>query len=315
MGGIFRDRFRGAVRPFVIAALLCAAWMVWSAGTANAASDDPDTLGTPVVTIQDVPVPVAAVPLPVSDTAATVVDVVDPVVSGTTEVVANVADTAAPPAADIPLTDSPLVDTVSATLTGTADGVVSVVDSLAPALPDVTVPPVPLPALPVPALPEVPLPDVPVQLPETAAPGRPAGTAVPPSAVLSQAAEPVSVEAVSPASQVRPAEVSTAPLQVRGAVSPLQFLANTQAMRALAATIGYVVSAAPAPAQDAELRFAGPQNQSGSGSTGTGSAGAEASADVAGFWNLLHDAGRCLAPDAALVRAASPSFDPGSSPD
>ncbi|MBP1137264.1 hypothetical protein JOE31_003496 [Arthrobacter sp. PvP023] len=317
------------MRPLFLGVLLCFAWMAWFAGTANAASDDPDPLGTPAVTIQDVavpvaavPIPVAAVPFPVSDTAAAVVDVVDPVVSGTPEVVAKVADSAAPLITDIPLTDPPFVDTVSETVTATADGVVSVVDSLAPALPDIAVPTVQLPAVPVPALPgpvllpEVPLPHVPLQLPEAAAPGRSGGTDAPPSAVRSQAAEPVrGVEAVSPAGRVHPEEVSAAPLPDRGAVSPLQFLANTQAMRALAATIGYVVSAAPAPGQDMELRFASPQNQSGSGPTGTGSAGAEAAADVAGFWNPLHDAGHCLVPDAALTLAASPSFDPGSSPD
>ncbi|MFF1384956.1 hypothetical protein ACFVWT_15460 [Arthrobacter sp. NPDC058288] len=279
--------------------------MAWSAGTANAASDAPDPLAAPAATIQDVPVPVAAVPFPVSGTAATVVAAVDPAVSGTTEVVANVADSTAPLATEIPLMDSPPVDTVSATVTATVDQVVAVVDSPASALPEVPVP-----------LPEVPLPHIPVPLPEKAAPVRAAGTAVPPSDVRSQAAEPVSgVEAASPAGRVRPAEVASAPQHVRLAVSPLQFLANTQGIRVLGATIGYVVSAVPAPEEDAELRFAGTRNQSGPGSTGSGSAGAEASADVAGFWNLLHDAGRCLVPDAALILHASPAFDPGSSPD
>ncbi|WP_144406325.1 hypothetical protein [Arthrobacter sp. SPG23] len=314
MGGIFRDRCLAALRPCLLAFLLCVAWMAWFAGTASAASDAPEPLATTVATIQDVPVPVAAVPFPVSGAAAAAVDVVEPPVGGTAEVVANLADSAAPQITDIPLTDPPLVetvvDTVSETVTATVGGVVSVVDSVASALPDIPVPAVQVP------LPEVPLPHAPVQLPETAAPVRSAGTAVPSSAVRSQPAEPVSgVEAAFPAGRVRPPEVTAAPQQVRLAVSPLQFLANTQGIRALAATISYVVSAAPAPEPATELRFPGLQNQSGSGTSGTGSTGTEASADVPGFWSPLHDGGRCPVPGAALILAASPSFDPGSSPD
>ncbi len=129
----------------------------------------------------------------------------------------------------------------------------------------------------------------------------------------------IGLEATARAGSQTAQHTAAAPQPARRAVSPLEFLANTQALRALAATIGYVVSAAPAPANAPEpeqgFRFAALQNQSGSASAGTGSAGAEASADVAAFWNMRHDARSGLMPDAALILAAGPSFDPGSSPD
>lgn len=282
----------------------------------------------PVQAIQDIPVPVVAVPLPVSGTAATVVDVVDPVPGGTTGVVTDVVDSAAPPLTDTltdaplvdtvtdaplvdTLTDAPLVDTVTDTVAGTVDEVASVVDSLAPALPVIHVPELPVPTVPepVPAPPvtAVPLP-LPLPLPDVAVPGLPAVDELP--AVPAAGSD-------TNAGDARPAESTGAPRQVGRPLSLLQFLANTQAIRALAATIGYVVSAAPAPANEPEaaLQFAGLQNQSGSASAGAGAGGAEASGDVDGFWNPLHDAGRCLVPDAALILAASPSYDPGSSPD
>ncbi|WP_156372448.1 hypothetical protein [Arthrobacter sp. Leaf337] len=329
----FRDRCRSSVRPLLLAVVLTGSWLALAAGPANAASDAPNPLGgigqAAASLVQDI-VPYAEpqavqepdeppvqavhdVPTPAVRTAAIVVDVVDPVLSGTTQVVSDVMDTAAPllPAA-------PLVDTVTDSVTGTVDELGSVVDSLASTLPDLHVPTAPLPTEPVSTLPRPKIPpQVPGQNPDTAAPGLLSGTRVPPSEFPSQRAAATSgVEAASSVARVLPA--GGAPQLVRSALSSLQFLANTHAVRALAATIGYVVSAGPTPAdepaREGGFRFAGVQNQSGSAS-GTGSAGAEASGDVDGFWDLLHDAGRCLVPDAALILAASPSFDPGSSPD
>lgn len=332
----FRDRCRSSVRPLLLAAVLTGSWLALAAGPANAASDAPNPLGgigqaaaslvqdiipeAVPQAVQDPPKPpvqaVPDVPVPAGRTAAIVVDVVDPVLSGTTQVVSDVMDTAAPS-----LPAAPLVETVTDTVTGTVDKVGSVVDSLASTLPDLHVPTAPLPTDPVSALPrpQVP-PQVPGQKPDKAAPGHSRGTRVPASDVRSQpAATATGVETASRTGRVQPAGVSAVTQLVRSALSPLQFLANTHAVRALAATVGYVVSAGPTPAdepaREAGLRFAGVQNQSGSASSGTGSAGAEASGDVDGFWNLLPDAGPCLVPDAALILAASPSFDPGSSPD
>ena len=160
-----------------------------------------------------------------------------------------------------------------------------------------------------------------MHLPEVTVPGRSPVTTVPPSGFDPALAVPavIGLEATAHAGSQTVQHTAAAPQPARRAVSPLEFLANTQALRALAATVGYVVSAAPTPVNAPEpepgFRFAALQNQSGSASAGTGSAGAEASADVAAFWNILHDARSGLMPDAALIPAAGPSFDPGSSPD
>ncbi|MDV8149126.1 hypothetical protein [Arthrobacter sp. B10-11] len=344
MGATLCGRCRTAVRAFLLAALVAVTWLVLAAGPASAAADKPNPLGTvaqaadsllqktvnetvPQVgsiadpAVQDAPVPVAAVP-PLAGTAATVADVVDgvttaPVLGGTAGAVTGTVDGAAPLLTDTitdTVTDTPLLETVTDAVTGAVDGVVSVVDSLAPVLPVISVPTVPVPSIP---QPEIPRPEVPVKAPEKALPARPSATVAPSSGVHTQ---PVSaalgVEAPFFADTARPAEVTAAPQQASRPVSPLEFLANTQAVRALAATIGYVVSAAPAPQSEpgAALTFPGLQNQTGPSSAGAGSAGAEAG-DVDSFWNQLHDAGRFLVPDAALVLTAGPAFDPGSSPD
>ncbi|WP_181038774.1 hypothetical protein [Arthrobacter sp. Y81] len=350
MGGTLRDRCLGASRPFLLAVLLTVAWLAWAAGSANAASEDPNPLGaveqatvsllqdagsTPVPAPQDSPAHAAAVPFPVSGTAAAVADVTDPVPGEATEAVTVVVNRAAPPPVDT-ITDAVLTDTVTGSVDTVSDTVVSGVDSLAPALPGVQVPALPVPTVPVPTLPlptvpvptvpvptvpvpQVPLPELPVHLPEVTVPGRSPVTTVPPSGFDAVTAAPAGVGLEATARAGSQAAKDTAPQQVRRAVSPLEFLANTQALRALAATIGYVVSAAPSPANAPEpepgFRFAALQNQSGPASAGAGSAGAEASADVAAFWNILHDARSGLMRDTALVPAAGPSFDPGSSPD
>ena len=45
MGGTLRDRCLVALRPFLLAVLLTVAWLAWAAGSANAASEDPNPLG------------------------------------------------------------------------------------------------------------------------------------------------------------------------------------------------------------------------------------------------------------------------------
>ena len=345
MGGTLRDHWV-ALRPFLLAFLLTVAWLAWAAGSANAASEDPNPLGaveqatvsllqdagtTPPPALQDSPAQAAAVPFPVSGTAAAVADVADPVPGEASEAVTGVVNRTAPPLTDSlagTITDAALTDMVAGAVDTVGDTVVSVVDSLAPALPGVQVPTVPVPALPLPTVPvptvpvpHAPLPELPVHLPEVTVPGRSPVTTVPPSGFDPALAVPavIGLEATAHAGSQTVQRTAAAPQPARRTVSPLEFLANTQALRALAATVGYVVSAAPTPVNAPEpepgFRFAALQNQSGSASAGTGSAGAEASADVAAFWNILHDARSGLMPDAALIPAAGPSFDPGSSPD
>jgi hypothetical protein len=353
MGGTLRNCCLSALRPFLLAVLLTVAWLAWASGPANAASEDPNPLGAieqatgsllpeagsnPASAIPNVPAPVAAAPFPVSGTTAAVVDVVDPVLGEATEVVTSVANRTAPPLPDT-ITDAVVTDTVlSDTVAGaTVDTVVAGEDSLAPSLPGVhiptlptpelppptvPVPSVPVPSVPVPTVPgpQVPLPELPVQLPEVTVPGRSPVTTVTPSDfdAVTEAPAGIGVEATASSVSQTAKRTVAAPQQARRAVSPLEFLSNTQALRAMAATMGYAVSAAPAPANTQEhervFRVAALQNQSGSASAGTGSAGAEASADVAEFWNNRHDDPCGLMPDAALILAASPSFDPGSSP-
>ncbi|MDQ0078734.1 hypothetical protein [Arthrobacter oryzae] len=334
MGGTLRDCCLVALRPFLFAVLLTVAWLAWAAGSANAASEDPNPLAaieqgtvsllqetgsTLAPAIKDVPAPVAAVPFPVSGTATAVVDVVDPVLGEASDAVAAEVNKAAPPPSD---TDKVPADTVTDTVSDTADTVVSGVDSLAPSLPGVQ-PTLPVPTVPIPTVPgpQVPLPETPVHIPEVTVPGRSPVTTVPRPGFDAVTEAPAGIDLETTARSVSHTARHTGAAQqpARRAVSPLEFLANTQALRAMAATIGYAVSAAPAPANAPEpervFRFAVLQNQSGSAAAGTGSAGAEASSDVAEFWSNRHDDLCGLMPDAALILAASPSFDPGSSPD
>ncbi|WLQ05108.1 hypothetical protein [Arthrobacter oryzae] len=344
MGATLCGRCQTALRPFLLAALVAGTWLVLAAGPASAAADKANPLDTvaqatdsllqktvnetvPQVgsisdpAVPDNPVPVVVVP-PVSGTAATVADVVDvvtdaPVLGGTAGAVTGAVDGAAPLLTDTvtdTVTDTPLLETVTDAVTGAVDSVVSVVDSLAPGLPVINIPTVPVPSIP---QPEIPSREHPVKAPEEAFPARPSATVAPSSGVHTQPASAAQgVEAPFFSDSTLPAEVTAAPQQASRAVSPLEFLANTQAVRALAAAIGHVMSAAPAPQSEpgAALTFPGLQNQTGPSSAGAGSAGAEAG-DVDSFWNQLHDAGRFLVPDAALVLTAGPAFDPGSSPD
>lgn len=339
MGGTLRDCCQTALRPFFLALLLTVAWLAWAAGSANASSENPNPLGsleqatvsllhktgsTLPPAIKDVPAPVAAVPSPVSRTAAAVVDVVDPVAGQATEATGTAVNTAAPPltgaVTDTVDTEGDAVDPVS----DTVSTIVSGVDSLAPALPGVQVPSLPIPTVPLPPLPvptvpvptvpgtQVPLPDVPGQLPEETVPGRSPGFDA-----VTQA--PAGIEATDRSDSQAAKTAAVAPQQARRAVSPLEFLANTHTLGAMAATIGDVLSATPSPANvpqpEQVFRFVALQNQFGSASSGMGSAGAEASTDVAAFWSIRHHARSGLMPDAALILAAGPSFDPGSSPD
>ena len=130
-------------------------------------------------------------------------------------------------------------------------------------------------------------------MPEETVPGRSPVTTASPSGFDAVTEAPAGLEATARSVSQASKTPVVAPQQARRAVTLLEFLANTQALRAMAATISYAVSAAPAPANAPEhervFRFAALQNQSGSASAGTGSAGAEASADVAEFWNNRHD--------------------------
>jgi len=196
MGGTLRGRCRSVLRPFMLAAFLIFAWLVWAAGSASAASDDSGSPGkssvsvrheaaTTLQAIQDLPVPVAAVPSPVSSAAAVAVDPVVPVLGDGVKAVTTAvvrSDSAPgntlPDVLPDPLPEASVVDAVTGTVgstvdavthtvnavAGTVNTVVSVVDSLAPGLPDVEIPTVTVPTLPVPTpgIPTVPVPTVPV---------------------------------------------------------------------------------------------------------------------------------------------------------
>jgi hypothetical protein len=325
MGVTLRDRWESSLRPLFLAVLLTVAWLVWAAGSANAASDDLNSLGgigpSASSLLQETDSTATAVADPLTSDAADVTTVPQ-VTSQVTAAVSDLAgSTPVPAIQDVPVpvaavpfpvsgTAATLVDAVDSPLSQTTDVVTTTVDSAASVATDTvtdTVNDTVADAV-----------DTVVSVVDSLSPSPAIG--VPPSGFTEHpAAEGNGIDASARAASAQPARNAAAsPQPVRSAISPLDFLANTHAVRALAATIGYVVSAAPAPATGPDpeeaLRFAALYSQSGS-ATGSGSAGSEASADVAAFWNPLHDARGALMPDAAQVLAAGPSFDPGSSPD
>ena len=104
------------------------------------------------------------------------------------------------------------------------------------------------------------------------------------------------------------------------ALTPAQLLVSVLAattVREIQPADYLAPSAPPYAPPDTEdlLWLSALQGHSGSASAGTGGGGAEAAGEAGGFWNLWHAPRGALMPDAAHGPAATPSFDPGSSPD
>jgi hypothetical protein len=104
------------------------------------------------------------------------------------------------------------------------------------------------------------------------------------------------------------------------ALTPAQLLVSVLAattVREIQPADYLAPSAPPYAPPDTEhlLWLSALQGHSGSASAGTGGGGAEAAGEAGGFWNPWHAPRSARMPDAAHVPAATPSFDPGSSPD
>ncbi|WP_427004410.1 hypothetical protein [Pseudarthrobacter sp. H2] len=268
----------------MLSAFLALAWLVWGAGTADAAPAGPGS-GPGAVPIKEVPLPVA----PPAQTAAALARTAVAVLNQAPAAVATVADTAAPV-----LTETAPVLTAAAPVLNPAADVIDQASGVLPV------------SLPVPPVvpPRVPL------APTTGNEARPAtapatAPATPPDAALpKQAAAGLGQRTAGPGD------------------TAAQLPVDAAAVRALPAADEYLApSSPPAAPQDPEKlpwlsALQGPAGSSSSGpGAGPGGGGAQAAGDAAGFWNPLAASRSAPVPDMAHAPAAGPSFDPGSSPD
>ncbi|HET6241779.1 MAG TPA: hypothetical protein VFD99_07310, partial [Arthrobacter sp.] len=157
--------------------------------------------------------------------------------------------------------------------------------------------------------------------------GRPT---IPPTETTGQTDGQNPGRANSPAAAAPPREAAAAPPREataggdRGtagpALTPAQLLVSVLAATAVREIqpADYLAPSAPPyapPDTEKLLWLSALQGHSGSASAGTGGGGAEAAGEAGGFWNPWHAPRGARMPDAAHVPAATPSFDPGSSPD
>ena len=110
---------------------------------------------------------------------------------------------------------------------------------------------------------------------------------------------------------------AAAPLPAWPGLAPAHLLFNSPAFPAMAAAAGRLAPSTQPDAPDAErpLRRSALQSHSGSAYPGPGGAGANAAGDLSGFWNAFPAGKSARMPDMTQNPAASPPFDPGSSPD
>lgn len=333
------DRRRSVLRPLLFAVFAALTWLIWSAGTANAALLDPDLVpqltGTGTTTLKDaaataVPLPAAEPPantlLPVTDAVTgTVNTVTDSVTDAVTETVAGtlpavdaglaevvgVVDSTVDPALPV-VTD--VVEIVDGVLPGVVDGVVGVLPGVVDVVDGVVdiVPPAPLPGTDVvsPVLPEMlpPVPGVPLPGQEGTEDGQ---TSEAPAGQSGIAAIEANSGLTSPSPDGAPAG------QITAGTRTGQALLIPPALHALA-VMGEPAGSAPVPETPVpgERRLqaalsAGP----GSATTGSAGGGAQAWADVPAFWAIPLAARFGRMPSLQELPPAAPPFDPGSTPD
>lgn len=307
-------RFRHAARPVLLALMMALAWLIWGAATAQAGVPTPDAgplLQNPASSalVQSVPLPPLPAPAPATGSAGNL---------------APVSATAVPaPAAG-------LADALTAAAAPVVSGVSGTVTALAPALPALPLVQAPLELplvdlLPLPAI----LPDLlpaplPVPLPglpplPTPAPGmapvaEPDGPA---SAVASgpvAALEPVSesgsgvaVAAVVP----DPIDAAAAAFDVRFGFTPARDLPGPGARPA---AVPAPSGPFDAPTPQEPLRVSALPAHAGHGSSAS-AGGFGGAADISESWPELPATTGTTSPPTAEAPPASPSFDPGSSPD
>ncbi|WP_458112929.1 hypothetical protein M1D88_01840 [Arthrobacter sp. R1-13] len=311
------QRRRSVLRPLLFAAFAALAWLIWGAGTANAALPDPDLVPqltqAGATTLEDASTGAAALPAPIQLPTSTLLPVADAVIGTASPVTAPVADAVSGAVANItPTVDAGLADVVD--VVGSAvdpvQPVVTEVGEIVGGLADV-IPTAPLPGpdMVPPVLPE-PLPSVPgVILLGQEALNDSQSSEVP---TAQPAAEAVAANVLTPSSQSGTSATQTADGTRTG-----QALLIPPALHTLAVmgdSGGSVpVPEAPAPGErhlQAALA-AGP----GSASTGSAGGGAQAWADVAEFWAVPLASHFSGMPSLQELPPVAPPFDPGSTPD
>jgi hypothetical protein len=315
--------FLSAVRPVLLAMMAALCWLVWGAGTAQAAVPAPDP---GAILQQAASSPLAeSVPLPtppvISGDEAAAEASTPALVSPVTAVVSPVTGLSDAPVAAA----DPALTVTTETVSGLAPAVPQV-EQLLPVplpevlpLPDVLPLPEPLPALVADLLPspvQVLLPDL-ITLP-TPAPG-----AVPSGAPVIRASGAARDPGVSvPLSAAERQEVAGAlPASVpafdggAGSVRPFGFSpAQDRAGPAVPSITATLPVPPGAPGTPGPLRFSALPGHAGSTSHG-GAGGFGGAADIAGSWPELPATTGASDRPGADALPASPSFDPGSSPD
>lgn len=341
MGSSLRDRCGSAVRALMLSAFLALAWLVWGAGTADAAPVHPGS-GSGAVVLLDLGLPQPGPALPDGGSAATSVAThqILPVATRAMPTLSSLPGTSRTGSInEVPLPAAPPAKVVAA-VAGTADAVLNeapaavatVAASAAPVLtsaaPVLTIAaPVLTNAAPVLTI------AAPVLAPGSGALPFP----LPVSAVLPVPAPlpPATGTAERPTTHQtsRPAIAPEAAASKQATAAPGRRTAgpgpsaallpvNAGAVRAFPAVDGHLAPSSQSGAPldpNKPLLPSAPQGPSGSSPSGPGAGpgagGADAAGDTAGIWNPLDARRAAPAADTAQAPAAGPSFDPGSSPD
>jgi hypothetical protein len=299
MGSSLRDRCGFAARALLLSGLLAVAWLLWGAGAADAAPADPAAgLGSaPVVLPSDELLePGRAAPLRPSDTRGP----------------AALLEAAA---ATVALPPQPLTAPEAATaLTRVGSSAIPVLSSAIPVFTEAAaVIGRVAGAVPVELHGPIVLPPTPLTETSGQTAGQDAGRAHAPAA----AARPLENRAAG-AQQTAGAVPPPVQLLVRAPAAPAAPVLPVALTAPMQPAAGHPAPSAPPDApQNTEnvLWLSALQSHPGPASSGSGSGGAQAAGEAAGFWNPWHAPMGARMPDVSQTAAASPSFDPGSSPD
>lgn len=284
-----------AARPLLLTLLAALAWLIWGAGTAQAATPSADAGAL----VQPAGPSVVPVPLPAP-----------PDVRGAENTAVATETTILAPAADI-------ADALPAAATPVVSGTSATVSELAPALPELPLVQAPLP-LPLPGI--LPLPEqlpallpapVPALLPGVVPLPKPVPGVVPIAAPSGPAS--------SPAPDAGTSAADNPPAPAGGASSNTWTFGFTPA-RDLAGSAALAVTAAGPSAPAGPQGTPGPFRTSAvtghAGHASSGSFGGFGSAaDIAGSWPAFPTAASAANRTEAETLPAGPSFDPGSTPD
>jgi hypothetical protein len=312
-----------AVRPVLLAMMAALGWLLWGAGTAQAALPAPDpgailqqSASSPLV--ESVPLPAPPVISGDEDAAlATAPALVSPVTGFVSPVTAVVSPVTGLSETLVAAADPVLTGTTE-TVSGLAPAVPLVEQLLPVPLPEVLPLPEPLPGLVADLLPspvQVLLPDL-ITLPTpapgpvpAAAPGIPASGAAPDPGV----SVPLSAAERQEGTGALPAPV---PGFDGGAGTVRTFGFSPAQDRAGPAVPGITATLPGAPGTPDPLRISALRGHAGSaGPTSHGAGGFGGAADIAGSWPKLPATTGAADRPGADALPAGPSFDPGSSPD